>query len=175
MKKLKYSSPFFSRDYFSKNILPSTAFSGRKTIRQQVPFKQHDELEVLLIRRGKGTVTVNATEFPISRGDMFCFSSCHFHKIDLDRGEKLEVSECHINSGLYFYISACPYYQSTPDEDLPYPPLHVKLDETHTQKVEALIDEIAGECEREDIQNNQLCYFLLMKLFGIMERYAEQL
>lgn len=173
MKKLKYSSPFYSRDYFSKNILPNFIFSGRKVIRQQIPFKQHDELELLLVRQGEGTVTVNATQFPISRGDMFCFSPCHFHKIDVDRGGALEVAECHLNSGLYFYISACPYFRSTPDADLPYPPLHVKLDPEHTLQAEKLIDAIAAESERVHIQENQLCFFLLMKLFGIMERSAE--
>ena len=174
MKKLKYSSPFYSRDYFSKNILPNSVYAGRKSIRQQIPFKQHDELELLLVRRGEGTVTVNAAQFPIRRGDMFCFSPCHFHKIDVDRSGALEVSECHINSGLYFYITACPYFQSTPDADLPYPPLHVRLDEPDTRRTELLIDDIAAESEKTDVRDNQQCFFLLMKLFGIMERTAEK-
>lgn len=172
MKKLKYSSPFYSRDYFSKNILPNSTFAGRKTVRQQIPFKQHDDLELLLIRDGTGTVTVNATQFPIQRGALFCFSPYHFHKLDVNKGETLELSECHVNSGVYFYISACPYFKAEPQE-LPYPPLYAELDEEHTLAVEKLIDDIEYECEKNTIGENQTCFFLLMKLFGIMEKYVK--
>ena len=172
MKKLKYSSPFYSRDYFSKNILPNSTFAGRKTIGQQVPFKQHDDLEILLIRQGEGMVTVNATQFPIRRGALFCFSPYHFHKLDINKGEKLELSECHVNSGVYFYISACPYFKAQPQE-LPYPPLYAELDEEHTAQAEKLIDDIAAECEKKTIRENQTCFFLLMKLFGMMEKFSK--
>ena len=172
MKKMKYSTPFYSRDYFTKNILPHSVLADRKTIRQQIPYRQHDDLEMLLIREGAGIITVNAVEYPISRGDMFCFSPYHFHRLDVLRGDTLEVSECHVNSGLYFYISACPYFIPPDSTKLHYPHLHVHLDETRTRQTEKLIDEISQECERKKIQENQSLFFLLMKLFGIMERYA---
>ena len=34
MKKSKYSSPYYAKDYFSKEILPSEVYAGQKIIRQ---------------------------------------------------------------------------------------------------------------------------------------------
>jgi len=174
MKKLKYSTLFYSRDYFSKNILPNSINAGRKVIRQQIPYKQHDDLEILLIRHGEGTVTVNAVEYPISPGDLFCFSPYHFHKLDVAKGQKLEVSECRVNSGIYFYISACPYFKPSQSQELPAPRLHVKLNEQRTIQAEKLIDGIGLECQKRKIQENQYGFFLLMKLFGIIEQQTEE-
>lgn len=172
MKKLKYSAPFDSRDYFTQNILPTAILADQKTIRKQIPYRQHDDLEILLIRQGSGTITVNAVEYPVTRGDLFCFSPYHFHRLDAVVGDKLEVSECHVNSGVYFYVTACPYYHTEETTALPYPHLHVKLSESQTRQVEYLLDGIAMESAQKNIQENQSCFFLLMKLFGIVERCA---
>jgi len=172
MKKLKYSTPFCSRNYFSENLLPSEIHAGRKTIRQQLLFSQNDELELLLIRRGEGTLTVNTKEYPLSRGMLFCFSPHHFHKLSLPVGHTLEVSECHVNSGVYFYITACPYFIAD-EKTVPYPPLRAVLDEDHTRKVTALMDQIAAESEKNaKVDENQNCFFLLLKLFGTLEKFA---
>ena len=170
MKKSKYSSPYYARDYFSKDILPSSIYAGRKTIRQPVPYRRHDELEFLLIHSGTGTVTVNARSFPVSRGSLLCFSPGHFHKLELEKGEKLEISECLINSGLYFYITACPYYKSA--AMLPTPPVYAHLDEERTVQTAKLIDELTALCGSTPITENQPAFFLLMKLFGILEKYS---
>ena len=92
MKKLKYSSPFYSRDYFSKNILPNSVYAGRKSIRQQIPFKQHDELELLLVRRGEGTVTVNGSANAWQDVFTHSVSNISFAKA-AERGESGEVTE----------------------------------------------------------------------------------
>lgn len=171
MKKRRYSSPYLSRDYFSKDILPHTVYAGRKIIRQNIPYRQHDEIEFLLVRSGEGTVTVNAQSYPVSRGSLFCFSPSHFHKLDLGRGDRLEISECHVNAGLYFFITACPYYRAD-TADLPAPPLYAQLDETRTQQVTQLLDQLAAESERGPVAESQPAFFLLIKLFGILEKYA---
>ena len=77
MKKSKYSSPYYAKDYFSKDILPSEIYVGQKIIRQSIPYRRHDEIEFVLVRSGEGTVTVNATSFPVSRGSLLCFFQCH--------------------------------------------------------------------------------------------------
>lgn len=173
MKKFKYYNPFYGRNYFSENLLPSEVFAGHKTIRQSIPFTQHDDLELLLIRQGEGTMTVNAVDYPLSRGMLFCFSPHHFHKLTLPRGHSLEVSECHVNSGVYFYITACPYFIAD-KQTVPYPPLLAVLDEANTHKAEALMDQISGESESKavTIAENQNCFFLMMKLFGSLEKFA---
>lgn len=172
MKKLKYTSPFNSRDYFSENLLPSGVYAGRKTLRQQIPFVQHDDLELLLVCEGEGTLTVNAQQFSLSRGDLFCFSPHHFHQFTPSKGHGLEVSECHINGGVYFYITACPYY-NVDGCALPSPPLHAFLDEAQCLWAETLMDEIARESEQKTIiiGEKQGCFFLLLKLFGMLEKY----
>lgn len=172
MKKLKYSSPFCSRHYFSEGLLPSEVRAGRRTLRQSLPYTQSDDLELVLVRRGEGTLTVNAADYPLSRGMLFCFSSSHFHKLALRRGQALELSECHVNSGVYFYIAACPYFIAE-NKPVPDPPFMALLDEAQTLRVEALIDQIAAEVERRDIKagENQNCFFLLLKLFGMLEKY----
>lgn len=173
MKKFKYVNPFYGRNYFSENLLPSEVFAGHRTVRQSIPFTQHDDLELLLIRKGEGILTVNAAEYPLSRGMLFCFSPHHFHKLTLPRGHTLEVSECHVNSGVYFYITACPYFIAD-ERTVPYPPLLARLDETHVSMAEALMDQITGESTKKTVKiaENQNCFFLMMKLFGLLEKFS---
>ena len=171
MKKRKYSSPYLARDYFSKEILPSKVYAGRKIIRQNIPYRRHEEIEFVLVRSGEGTVTVNAQTFPVSRGSLLCFNPGHFHKLDLEKGTKLEISECHVNAGLFFYLAACPYVVERPNE-IPSPRLLAHLDEQRTEQVTRILDELAATLEKTPIQENQPAFFLLMKLFGILETYG---
>ena len=171
MKKHKYSSPYLAKDYFSKDILPTSVYAGRKTIRQSIPYRQHDDMEIMLVRSGSGTVNVNAQSYSISRGSLLCYSPTQFHKLEPDKGSRLEITECHINAGVYFYLSACPYYHSD-TADVPTPPVYAQLDEERTRQVTQLLDELAASCEKTPIGENQPAFFLLMKLFGILEKYA---
>lgn len=172
MKKNKYSSPYLAKDYFSKDILPAQVYAGRRVIRQNIPYRQHDEIQFLLVRVGEATVTVNAHSYHVSRGSLLCLCPGHFHKIEPHKGSKLEISECHVNSGVYFYITACPYYPSAP-ASIPTPALYAKLNEQLTLQVTNLIDELGASCEKTPISENQSAFFLLMKLFGILESYGE--
>lgn len=171
MKKIKYSSPYLAKDYFSKDILPTAVYAGRKTVRQSIPYRQHDDIEIMLVRSGSGTVTVNAHTYPISRGSLVCCNPTQFHKLEPDKSSRLEITECHINSGVYFYLSACPYYRSD-SPDVPTPPVYAQLNEAHTLQVTRLLDELGTSCEKTPIGENQPAFFLLMKLFGILEKYA---
>ena len=173
MKKSKYSSPYLAKDYFSRDILPNAVYAGRKTIRQTIPYRQHDDLELMLVRSGSGTVTINARSYSVSRGSLFCFSPAQFHKLELDKGSRLEITECHMNSGVYFYLSACPYYCAD-SSDIPTPPEYAQLNEALTQQVTCLLDELGASCEKTPIHENQPAFFLLMKLFGILEKYSNR-
>lgn len=170
MKKRRYSSPYLSRDYFSKDIFPHTVYAGRKAIRQPTPYRQHDEIEFLLIRSGEGCMTVNGRSYPAAKGSLFCFSPSHFHKLDINKGSKLEISECHVNTGLYFFLTACPYHEAD-SAAMPALPLYALLNESLTQQVTGIIDDITAECEKGPASENQSLFFLLMKLFGILEKY----
>lgn len=172
MKKSKYSSPYLAKDYFSKDILPSNVYAGRKAIRQNIPYRQHENMEFMLVRSGSGIVTVNARTYPVSRGNLFCFSPGQFHKLELEKGSRMEVTECHINPGVYFYLSACPYYHSKTGV-VPTPPVHAQLSEPLTLQVIRLMDELGASCEKTPITENQPAFFLLLKLFGILEKYAD--
>ena len=170
MKKRKYSSPYFGRDYFSRDILPHSIYAGHKTIRQSIPYRRHDEIVFLLIRDGEGTVTVNGHVYPVRRGSLFCFSPHHFHKIDVEKGHSLEVCECHMNTGLYLYVTACPYYPVR--SDVPAPPVFASLDAAGADRTDRLMEDISAQCDKGPVSENQVLYFLLMKLFGILEHYA---
>ena len=171
MKKNKYSSPYYARDYFSKDILPTEIYAGQKTIRQSVPFRRHDDLELMLVRSGEGTVTINAHSFPVSRGSLLCFNPSHFHKLEPGKGGKLEISECHINPGIYFYITACPYYKADADKLSAAPEL-ARLDEIQTENAEGILERLANICTHGPVDENQPLFFLLLKLFGMLEKYA---
>lgn len=171
MKKSKYSSPYYAKEYFSKDILPSEIYAGQKIIRQPVPYRRHDEIQFMLVRSGSGTVTVNAHSFPVSRGTLLCFSPSHFHKIAPHKGSRLEMAECHMNSGVYLYITACPYYHTDPDK-LPIPPVLAQLGEEETRRTEQLMEDLASVINKAPITENQPAFFLLMKLFGLLEVYG---
>lgn len=171
MKKHKYSSPYLAKDYFSKDLLPSQLYAGRKVIRQSNLYRNHDDLELLLVRSGEAVATVNAVSYSLSRGSLLCLSPGQFHKLEMPKGSRLEISECHINAGVFFYLSACPYY-CTKTEEIPTPPVYAQLNEPLTLQVTQLLDELAASCEKTPIGENQPAFFLLMKLFGILEKYA---
>lgn len=171
MKKSKYSSPYYAKEYFSKDILPSEVYAGQKIIRQPIPYRRHEEVEFMLVRSGSGTVTVNANVFPVSRGSLLCFSPSHFHKIEPHKNTPLEIGECHMNPGVYLYITACPYYHSA-DSRPPMPPVLAQLDEAETRRTEQLLDELTMVIDRTPITENQPAFFLLMKLFGLLEKNA---
>ena len=171
MKKSKYSSPYYAKDYFSKEILPSEVYAGQKIIRQPIPYRRHEEIEFMLVRSGEGTVTVNAHSFPVSRGSLLCFSPSHFHKIDPKKGGRMEIGECHMNPGVYLYITACPYYHPAADQ-LPTPPIAAQLNEEETRRTERLLEELSIVIDKAPITENQPAFFLLMKLFGLLEKYA---
>ncbi len=171
MKKSKYSSPYYAKDYFSKDILPSEVYAGQKIIRQPIPYRRHEEIEFMLVRSGSGTVTVNEQSFSVGRGNLLCFSPSHFHKIEPAKGSRLEMVECHMNPGVYLFITACPYYQPSADR-LPTPPVLALLNEEETRRAELLLDELATIIDRAPVTENQPAFFLLMKLFGLLERYA---
>jgi len=168
MKKSKYSSPYYAKEYFSKDILPSEIYAGQIIIRQPVPYRRHDEILFMLVRGGSGTVTVNAYSFPVSRGTLLCFSPSHFHKIAPHKGSRLEMAECHMNPGVYLYITACPYYRPSADK-LPIPPVLAQLGEQETRKTEQLMEDLASVINKAPITENQPAFFLLMKLFGLLE------
>ncbi len=169
MKKRKYTGPYLSRDYFPRDILPHTVYAGHKILRQPLPYRQQDEIMFLLVRGGTGTVTVNGRSFPAKRGSLFCFSPGHFHKIEPSKAQGLEVSECHMNTGLYFFITACPYYPAA--TGVSGPPVYARLDEELTHRTARVMEDIAIQCGKSAVSENQSLFFLLMKLFGIMERY----
>lgn len=171
MKKSKYSSPYYAKEYFTKDILPSEIYAGQKIIRQSVPYRRHEEIEFMLVRSGSGTVTVNAHSFPVSRGSLLCFSPSHFHKLDLIKGSRLEIGECHMNPGVYLYITACPYYHPSANH-LPTPPVLAHLDEAETRRTEQLLDELTTVIDRAPVTENQPAFFLLLKLFGLLEKNA---
>ena len=171
MKKSKYSSPYYAKEYFSKDILPSDVYAGQKIIRQPIPYRRHEEIEFMLVRSGEGTVTVNAHSFPVSRGSLLCFSPSHFHKIDPAKGSRLEIAECHMNPGVYLFITACPYYHPSAHR-LPTPPVLARLTEEETRRTEQLLEELAVIIDKAPITENQPAFFLLMKLFGLLETYA---
>ncbi len=171
MKKSKYSSPYYAREYFSKDILPSEIYAGQKIIRQPIPYRRHDEIEFMLVRSGEGTVTVNAHSFPVSRGSLLCFSPSHFHKIEPQKGSRLEIGECHMNAGVYLLITACPYFHPSAD-CLPTPPVLAQLSEKETVRTEQLLEELAMVIDKAPVTENQPAFFLLMKLFGLLEKYA---
>ena len=171
MKKRKYSSPYLARDYFSKDLLPNHVYAGRRTIRQNVPYRQHEDIEFVLVRSGEGTAIVNGQSHPVTRGSLLCFAPGHFHKLELHKGSTLEISECHLNAGVFFYLSACPYFPAD-TEALPAPSLLAQLQEPIAEQVTNLMDELAASCEKTPITENQPAFFLLMKLFGILETYA---
>lgn len=171
MKKTKYSGPYSAKDYFSKEILPDTVYAGRKTVRQNISYQQHEDTEFLLVRSGEATITINARSFPVSRGSLLCFSPSHFHKLEIEKGGCLEVSECHVNSGVFFYLSACPYYVTDPDH-VTEPPVYAQLDEARTQQVTEIMDALEETSKKTPITDNQPTFFQLMKLFGILEKNA---
>lgn len=171
MKKNKYSSPYLAKDYFSGDLLPSQLYAGRKVLRQNNIYRQHDELELMLVRSGDAVATINAVSYPLTRGSLLCLSPGYFYKVEIPKGCRLEITECHMNPGIYFYLTACPYYCKD-STDVPTPPVFAQLGEALTVQVTQMLDELAASCEKTPITENQPAFFLLMKLFGILEKHA---
>jgi mannose-6-phosphate isomerase-like protein (cupin superfamily) len=52
---------------------------------------QHDVLEIWMIARGRGVITYDGNEVPVSKGDMLYFDSQHPHIMLNDGDEQVEI------------------------------------------------------------------------------------
>ena len=163
-------SGYYSCKYFTGNILPPVIKISDKTIDRMLFYEQHDEIELLFIRRGIGHIIVNGESHPLRRGIYIWLNPYHFHRIAPDKGERMEVVECHVNTGTYLFINECPYYNSDPINFRDHLYI-IQLTEEVLLAVEALWAELLKERRYPDSFSNPASMFLLMKLFGLFGRY----
>ncbi len=168
MSASDYCSAYFSRDYFSNVMLPIEVEAGRRSVSSVVPFTQQEDMLLLLVRGGTGTIVVNAKQYEARRGLMMCLSPFHYHMLIPDEGSSLDLWECRYTLGASLYITACPY-NALSNLDMPYAPQSAYLTESSTRMAERLLETLESSSRRAPKADN-LPYLILIYLYGILTR-----
>ena len=159
-----------SSKYFSPGLLPPVIKLGCKNLSYANTLKRHNNIELLYILNGSGTIQVNGISYPVTHGNCVLLNPHHFHRLIPEKGRELKIIECHVNIGTFLYLSVSPYYTLDPIAILS--DLYVILLESDAiLRTESVWNRLLTSSTSTDVFSERLCLFLLLKIFALFSRY----
>ena len=98
-----------AHDYFVNNVLPSDIKACIRHIKAPTLYVNNHDETFLLVRSGRGTLTVNGLDYRLKPNTLINLGPFHRYRYLPDDGEVLEIAESRMNSGTYVYLVANPY------------------------------------------------------------------
>ena len=98
-----------AHDYFVNNVLPSDIKACIRNIKAPTLYVNNHDETFLLVRSGRGTLTVNGLDYRLKPNTLINLGPFHRYRYLPDDGEVLEIAESRMNSGTYVYLVANPY------------------------------------------------------------------
>ena len=98
-----------AHDYFVNNVLPSDIKACVRRIKAPTLYVNNHDETFLLVRSGRGTLTVNGLDYRLKPNTLINLGPFHRYRYLPDDGEVLEIAESRMNSGTYVYLVANPY------------------------------------------------------------------
>lgn len=155
-----------AHDYFVNNVLPDDIKACVKRIKSPTLYMNNHDETFILVRAGKGRLTVNGIEYKLCAGTLINLGPFHRYRYIPDGGE-LEVVEARTNPGTYVYMIANPYLRleqfSVPSE----PPV-VQLTGLYADIANESMNGILTEMEKKSPDRTGLCFCYLTDLFGLI-------
>ena len=156
-----------AHDYFVNNVLPSDIKACIRHIKAPTLYVNNHDETFLLVRSGRGTLTVNGLDYRLKPNTLINLGPFHRYRYLPDDGEVLEIAESRMNSGTYVYLVANPYMKFerfyVPSE----PPV-VALSGLYAEIANDAMNGILTETEKQSPDQLQLCFCYMMDLLGIL-------
>lgn len=97
-------SPFTSAQYFQENLQFQHVRVYSETLRGETGAHLHDEIEMLFVRSGQGSLRVNGVRYPLAKGCLAWLFPFHTHTITCTEGP-LCVTTLRYSLGLLMYLN----------------------------------------------------------------------
>lgn len=143
----------------------------RKIIREPTKLCIHEQVEMLYVLGGEGTIKINGCEYKAEEGAFFCMYSHHFYSIS-SIAKNLEVVIVKFYIGLFMYMSwerhpkhanARLMYDTCPK---------VLLEQGQKKEIEKLIEDILKEEKERRFGSMNLLEYKTLELHTYFCRYA---
>ena len=156
-----------AHDYFVNNVLPSDIKACVRYIKAPTLYVNNHDETFLLVRSGRGTLTVNGLDYRLKPGTLINLGPFHRYRYHPDSGETLEIAESRMNSGTYVYLIANPYMKFE-QFFVPSEPPVVALSGLYAEIANDAMDGILAETEKQSPDQLQLRFCYMMDLLGIL-------
>lgn len=167
-KLFDQTNPYTSAYYYQDNLrFLEATINTVETYQSQQPHL-HDELELMLILEGRGTLHVNGLTYPARDGSMILTYPYHVHHLEVEKGTALRYQLCRFSLSMMVYLGSNKKDIQTNVSVLEYAPPLIQLEGEGRRRVEAIFEELFWE-ERESKHDYQkmllACVMQLMVLF----------
>lgn len=156
-----------AHDYFVNNVLPDDIKACVKRIKSPTLYMNNHDQTFILVRSGKGILTVNGLEYDLDAGTLVNLGPFHRYRYIPAGGSELEVVETRTNPGTYVYMIANPYLRleqfSVPSE----PPV-VHLKGIYADIANESMNGLLAEMEKKSPDRTALCFCYMTDLFGLI-------
>ena len=156
-----------AHDYFVNNVLPSDIKACIRQIKAPTLYVNNHDETFLLVRSGRGTLTVNGLDYRLKPNTLVNLGPFHRYRYLPDSGETLEIAESRMNSGTYVYLIANPYMKFE-QFYVPSEPPVVALSGLYAEIANDAMNGILTETEKQSPDQLPLCFCYMMDLLGIL-------
>lgn len=156
-----------THNYFVKNVLPHSIQAHIRTVRTPTAYARSGDQTFLLVRAGRGSITVNGLDYRLKPDTLVGLGPFHICRFTPDEGETLELVESRINSGTYMYLIANPYFR-IPRFIVPSEPPVVYLRGIERTIARQAMDGLLAESGGQAWDRDSLCICHVTALFGIV-------
>lgn len=166
------SEPYTSAHYFQDNLRVFEVFSAVEEVSRKEGPHFHDEIEMLYLVEGNGTLTVNGVAFALEAGSMAWLLPFHVHAIEPAAKRKLKMYVCRYSLGMLIYLKVDQQHTPLSIAVLEYGPPCLQLAKEEQPQARALFEDILAENESRDLAYELVLFSSLLRLVAIFQRKA---
>lgn len=158
-----------SRDYFSKNMIPSPPVVTQISYSSASALLHYDGIDVFYVQDGKGTFCVNGKNYSCKKGSLIMLFFYHITRIIPENGCNLQLYRCKFttNTLMYFLAHPCCIH---PAIGLSENPVVVSFEKDEEDYISALFSDMKKELSANSSFHNDMSIFILMELIARIDR-----
>ena len=167
------TSPFTSAQYFQENLHFQHVQVCSETLRGETGVHLHDEIEMLFVRGGQGSLQVNGVHYPLAKGCLAWLFPFHTHAVACTEGP-LSVTTLRYSLGLLTYLNIDRQLLQSILVLEQGPPC-LRLPDSETQAAAALLSDMEQELSAKGHHHELVVFAGVLRLITWFERQALQL
>lgn len=158
-----------SRDYFSKNLIPSVPEIQELIYYSKSALIHSEGVELLYVKNGKGTFSVNGQFYPCQKGSAILLSFYHITRILPDNGHPMQLFRCRFTLNTFLYFLANPCCSQT-SFGLTEKPTAIEFEYDEQEYIEILFSELKKELSCHSSFHDNISIYILMELIARIDR-----